>query len=91
MSELSDSQAYAVVEAVLDQTSRIAGDTRIVFLSDPLVQHRAWQYQNMEKRLETWGDTFLGTYHTQTDLLKLSDQHPAINNEMSVGTPRRNE
>ena len=69
LSELSESQAYGVVEAVLDQTSRTAGETRIIFLSDPTVFDRDWQYQNMEKRLESWGDAFVGTYHTNSGLL----------------------
>ena len=69
LSEVSERQAYGVVEAVLDQTSRIAGDTRIIFLRDPSVLDRDWQYQNMEKRLESWGDAFIGTYHTNSGLL----------------------
>ncbi len=69
LSELSERQAYGVVEAVLDQTSRISGDTRIIFLSDPSALDRDWQYQNMEKRLESWGDAFIGTYHTNSGLL----------------------
>ena len=69
LSELSERQAYGIVEAVLDQSSRIAGDTQIIFLSDPSVLDRDWQYQNMEKRLESWGDALIGTYHTNSGLL----------------------
>ena len=67
--KLSEQQAHSIIVAVLDNTSRIAGDTRIIFLSDPSVLDRERQYQNMEKRLESWGDAFVGTYHTQSSLL----------------------
>ena len=68
LSKLSERQAYSVIETVLDETSRIAGDTRIIFLSDPSVLDGG-QYQNMEKRLESWGDAFVGKYHTNSGLL----------------------
>ncbi len=69
LSKLSERQAHSLIGSVLDNTSRIAGDTRIIFLSDPSVLDRDWQYQNMEKRLESWGDAFVGTYHTHSSLL----------------------
>ena len=69
LSKLSERQMYSVIETVLDETSRIAGDTIIIFLSDPSVLDREWQYQNMEKRLESWGDVFVGSYHTNSGLL----------------------
>lgn len=67
--ELSENETHSVIEAVLDKTSRLAGDTRLIFLADPAVLERDWQYQNMEKRLESWGDAFVGTYHTNSGLL----------------------
>ncbi len=67
--ELSELEAHEVIAAVLNQTSRVAGNTWIVFLSDPSVLERDWQYQDMERRLESWGDSFVGTYQTNSGLL----------------------
>ena len=67
--KLSEKQARNIIVAVLDNTSRLAGETQLLFLSDPSVLDRDWQYQNMEKRLESWGDAFIGAYHTHSSLL----------------------
>ena len=67
--DLSQQQAHSIVGAVLDKTSRTEGDIRIIFLSDTSVLDRDRQYQNMEKRLESWGDVFVGAYHTHSELL----------------------
>lgn len=69
LSGLSKAEAHSIVESVLIRSSRRAGDTRIIFLSDPSVLERDWQYQNMEKRLASWGDIFVGMYHTNSGLL----------------------
>ncbi len=66
---LSKDEAYNLIKTVLHQTSRRAGDTRLIFLSDPAVLDRDWQYQDMEKRLASWGDAFVGMYHTSSGLL----------------------
>ena len=66
---LSEQQAKSIVWAVLDMTSRRAGDTRIFFLSDRSVLDRDRQYQDMGKRIESWGDVFVGAYHTNSNLL----------------------
>jgi hypothetical protein len=70
LSGLSKDEAYNVIETVLRQTSRRAGDTRLIFLSDPAVLDREWQYQDMQARLASWGDIFVGMYHTSSGLLK---------------------
>ena len=67
--DLSEQQALSVIWAVLNTTSLRAGDTRIFFFSDTSVLDRDWQYQNMEKRIESWGDVFVGAYHTNSNLL----------------------
>ena len=69
LSGLSKAEALSIVESVLRESPRRADDTRIIFLSDPSVLDRDWQYQNMEKRLESWGDAFVGMYHTNSGLL----------------------
>lgn len=69
LSGLSKAEAHSIVESVLLLSPRRASDTRIVFLSDPSVLERDWQYQNMEKRLASWGDIFVGMYHTNSGLL----------------------
>ena len=68
LSGLSKAEVLRIVEAVLRESPRRAGDTRIIFLSDPYVLDRDWQYQNMEKRLVSWGDAFVGMYHTNSGL-----------------------
>ena len=67
--ELSTLKAHSVVKAVLNQTSRVAGYTLIVFVSDSYILERDWQYQDMERRLENWGDAFVGAYYTNSGLL----------------------
>ncbi len=69
LSGLSKAEAHSIVESVLHVSPRRADDTRIIFLSDPSVLERDWQYQNMEKRLASWGDVFVGMYHTNSGLL----------------------
>ncbi len=67
--ELSPQQARSVVIAVLDTTDRIAGDTRIFFFSDASVLNRDRWPQDQEKLIESWGDAFVGAYHTHSSLL----------------------
>lgn len=69
LSGLSKAEALSIVESVLRESPRRAGDTRIIFLSDPSVLDRDWQYQNIEKRLSSWGDAFVGMYHTNSGVL----------------------
>jgi len=69
LSGLSKAEAHSIVESVLLLSPQRTVDTRIIFLSDPSVLERDWQYQNMEKRLASWGDVFVGMYHTNSGLL----------------------
>ncbi len=66
ISGLNKGDMYSVIESALAESSRPAGDIRIVFLSDPTVLERDRQYQDMEKRLASWGDAFVGMYHTNS-------------------------
>lgn len=69
LSGLNKAEVHRIVESVLHVSPRRAADNRIIFLSDPSVLEREWQYQNMEERLASWGDVFVGMYHTNSGLL----------------------
>ena len=67
--DLSPEQARSVIIAVLDTTTRIAGDTRIFFFRDESVLRRDRWPANQERLIESWGDAFVGAYHTHSSLL----------------------
>ena len=67
--ELSPEQARGVVKTVLDKTTRLAGETRIFFFRDESVLHQDRWPANQERLIESWGDAFVGSYHTHSSLL----------------------
>lgn len=66
---LSKYDAYIIIESVLHQSPQNDGDIIVIFLSDPTVLDRDWQYQNLEKRLASWGDAVVGMYNRSSHLL----------------------
>lgn len=69
LSELSPQQARGIIEVLLNTTPRSQGDTHILFFGDTSVLDRDWQFINQDKRIESWGDTFVGAYRTQSSIL----------------------
>ena len=76
--DLSEQQAQNIVWAVLNTTSRRAGDTIILFFSDSSILCCHREYQNMEKWIERWGDVFVGAYHTNSNLLTLRSASESV-------------
>ena len=67
--KMSPEQARSVIVAVLDGTTRKVGDTRIFFFRDESVLRRDRRPADQGRLIESWGDAFVGAYHTRSQLL----------------------
>ena len=68
--DLSREQAREVIVSAVDtSTPRVSGDVRILFFADESVLHRKSWPANQDRLIDSWGEAFLGAYHTQSSLL----------------------
>jgi hypothetical protein len=67
--ELDQEQAHTVVMAVLDTTTRRSGDTLILFFADESAVHGDLRPWITDRRIERWGNAFVGSYNTASNLL----------------------
>ncbi len=67
--QLSSAQAFSLVIDVLDGTDRLTGETMILFFSDDSVAERGRWPTPPRRLLEEWGGSFVGVYHTNSQIL----------------------
>ncbi len=67
--DMSAEKARTIIMALLDSTSRASGDTRIFFFRDESVLNRDSWPAEQGRLIASWGDAFVGAYHTRSQLL----------------------